>query len=176
VRDETEYYAVFMEGKKVGYVIQDRLVAEPNVITTMKTDVTISRLGMPVTMKTLSKNIETTKGIPLAFESVQELGGAKAKTVGIIDANGVVNVTTTSMGVEQKSTFEWPDGALMAEGLRLLNLKYGLKEGAKYTAKMFESTMMQAFDNQIEIGSKKDIDLLGTWMTSFACSDPSRRL
>ncbi len=161
VRDETEYYAVFMEGKKVGYVIQDRFVAEPNVITTMETDVTISRLGTSVTMKTLSKNIETTKGVPLAFESVQELGGAKAKTVGIIDANGMVNVTTTSMGVEQKSTFEWPDGALMAEGLRLLNLKYGLKEGAKYTAKMFESTMMQAFDNQIEIGSKKNIDLLG---------------
>ena len=160
-QDETEYYAVFMEGKKVGYVIQDRLVAEPNVITTMETDITISRLGMPVTMKTLSKNIETTEGIPLAFESVQELGGAKAKTVGIVDPNGMVNVTTSSMGVEQKSTLEWTEGALMAEGLRLLNLKHGLKEGAKYTAKMFESTMMQAFDNQIEIGGKKDIDLLG---------------
>lgn len=159
--DETEYYAVFMEGKKVGYVIQDRLVAEPNVITTMETDVTISRFGTAVTMRTISKNIETTEGIPIAFESVQNFGGAKAKTVGIIDANGTVNITTTAAGVEQKSTIQWPEGALMAEGLRLLNLKHGLKEGAKYDAKIFESTMMQGFDTQIEIGAKKDIDLLG---------------
>ena len=161
VRDETEYYAVFMEGKKVGYVTESRVVAEPNVITTMETDVTISRLGTSVTMKTLSKNIETTEGMPLAFESVQEFGGVKAKTIGVIDPNGTVSVSTVSMGVEQKSTFQWPEGALMAEGLRLLNAKYGLKEGAKYNAKIFESTMMQAFDNQIEIGGKKDIDLLG---------------
>ena len=160
-QDETEYYAVFMEGKKVGHVIQHRLVAEPNVITTMETDITISRLGTAVTMKILSKNIETTEGIPLAFESVQDFGGAPAKTIGIIDANGTVNVTTTAAGIEQKSTIEWPEGALMGEGLRLLTLKHGLKEGAKYTAKLFESTMMQAFGNQIEIGAKKDIDLLG---------------
>ncbi|HLB73300.1 MAG TPA: transglutaminase-like domain-containing protein [Sedimentisphaerales bacterium] len=161
VRDETEYYAVFMEGKKVGYVTEDRVVEEPNVITTMQTDITISRLGMAVTMKTLSKNIETAAGAPVGFESVQDLGGVEAKTVGLIDDKGMVNVATSSMGVEQKSTLQWPDGALMAEGLRLLNAKYGLKEGTKYTARIFESTMMQAFDNQIEIGGKKDIDLLG---------------
>ena len=161
IHDETEYYAVFMEGKKVGYVISDRLVAEPNVITAMETDVTISRLGTAVTMRTSSKNIETTEGVPLAFESVQEFGGTKAKTVGIIDANGTVNVTTTAAGVEQKSTIEWPEGALMAEGLRLLTLKHGLNEGAKYSAKVFETTMMQGFENEIEIGAKKDIDLLG---------------
>jgi hypothetical protein len=100
-------------------------------------------------------------GKPLAFESVQELSGMVIKVVGTLNEMGDVNLTTTSMGTEQKSTVEWPSGALMAEGLRLLELKKGLAEGLKYTTKVFNPTMMQAVETEIRIGAKQNIDLLG---------------
>ena len=43
------------------------------------------------------------------------------KVVGIVKDDGVVDVTSTSSGSQQKSTIPWPAGALMAEGLRLLS-------------------------------------------------------
>jgi len=49
----------------------------------------------------------------------------------------------------------------MAEGLRLLTLKKGLKEGLSYTVKIFSPTIMQALDAQIRIGPKRNVDMLG---------------
>jgi len=159
--DETEYFAVFMEGKKVGHAIQSRFVADGEVTTSEKASITISRADIPITINMTETCIETTDGKPLAFEAVQELSVMTMKVAGTLDANGVVNLTTTSMGAEQKSTLEWPSGALMAEGLRLLTLKKGLKEGSTYTVKIFSPGILQALEAHIQIGPKQNVDLLG---------------
>ena len=165
VSGETEYFAVFMEGKKVGYAIQSRTAADKKVTTTEKVSMTISRLNVPITINTTETSIETTDGEPLGFEAVQELSGMAMKIAGTVNKQGTVNLTTASMGAEQKSTFEWPEGAVMAEGLRLLQLKKGLKEGVKYTASVFSPSILQAIDAQIHIGPKRNVDLLGRVVT-----------
>lgn len=159
--NETDYFAVFMEGKKVGYAIHTRQAAAKKVTTTEKANMTMSRVGVPVTMTVTETSIETIDGRPLGFEAVQDFSMMTMKVVGEVNEQGTVNVTVTSMGAEQKSTLEWPSGALMAEGLRLLTLKKGLKEGLIYTAKIFSPSMMQAVDARIQIGPKRNIDLLG---------------
>ena len=60
--DEVEYLAVFTEGKKVGYLVQSRIVAGGKVTTSEKFNITISRAGAPVTMDATETSIETTKG------------------------------------------------------------------------------------------------------------------
>ena len=159
--NETEYFAVFMEGKKIGYAIHSRQVTAKKVTTTEKANMTMSRVGVPVTMTVTETSIETIDGTPLGFEAVQDFGMMAVKVVGTVNEQGTVNVTATSMGSEQKSTLEWPSGALMAEGLRLLTLKKGLREGLSYTAKIFSPSMMQALDARIRIGPKQNVDLLG---------------
>jgi hypothetical protein len=156
-----EYLAVFMEGKKVGHAVQSRVVADGKVTTSEKVSITISRGNIPVTIDMTETSIETTEGEPLAFEAVQELSGLPMKVAGTVNKQGIVNLTTTSMGVEQKGTLEWPSGAVMAEGLRLLTLKKGLTEGVSYTAKIFSPGVMQALDTQIRIGPRRNVDLLG---------------
>jgi len=158
---ETEYFAVFMAGKKVGHAVLSRVVDDGKVTTTEKVSIQVSRANVPVSINTTETSIETTDGKPLAFEAVQELSVMTMKVAGTVDANGVVNLTTTSMGAEQKSTLEWPSGAVMAEGLRLLTLKQGLKEGTTYTAKIFSPGILQALEAQIQIGPKQNVDLLG---------------
>jgi hypothetical protein len=161
VSGETEYFAVFMEGKKVGHAIQSRIVADGKVSTTEEVSITISRAGVPVTMNMAETSIETTDGRPLGFESVQNLGIMTMKVAGTVSTQGTAEVTVTSMGAEQKNTMEWPKGAVMAEGLRLLTLKKGLKEGVNYAVKIFSPGMLQALDARVSVGAKRNVDLLG---------------
>jgi hypothetical protein len=159
--DEKEYFAVFMEGKKVGHAIQSRVVSDGKVTTSEQVNLTISRGGVSMTIEMIETSIETTGGEPLGFEATQKLGSMAMKVTGRIDKQGMVTLTSSTMGAEQKSTLEWPQGALMAEGLRLMTLKKGLKEGTEYSVKIFSSGIMQAVDTKISIGPEQDIDLLG---------------
>lgn len=165
IQTEIEYYAVFMEGKKVGHAVESRIVSDGKVTTSEKAVITISRANVAVTVEMTETSIETTAGEPLGFEAIQQLGAMVMKVTGTVDKKGLVNVTNTSMGTEQKSTLEWPQGAVLAEGLRLQSLKKGLKEGTQYTIKIFSPGMLQSIDAQVRIGSKENVDLLGRIVT-----------
>ena len=163
--DEMEYFAVFMEGKKVGHAIGTRTVAGSNVTTSEQVSITISRGGISVTIEMKETSIETKSGEPLGFEVTHQLGAMAMKIAGQVDKQGNVSMTTTSMGTEQKSTIQWPQGAVMSEGLRLLTLKKGLKEGTQYSVKIFSPGIMQAVDTEISIGPEQNVDLLGRVVT-----------
>jgi hypothetical protein len=159
---ETQYLALFMEGKKVGHAIHTRTEAGGQVTTTDDASMTISRIGAAVTIRTVETAVETMAGKPVRFESVQQLAAlANMKVVGTVKDDGTVEVTSSSMGTEQKSAMQWPAGAVMAEGLRLLSLKQGLKAGTEYTADIFLGSLMQAVKTKVTVGEKKSIDLLG---------------
>jgi hypothetical protein len=160
--NETNYLAVFMEGKKVGHAIHTRAEAGGEVTTSDDVTITISRLGIPVTIQMTETSIETTTGKPLRFETVQQLGTlTMMKVAGTLKDDGTVDVTTSSAGTEQKSTMPWPAGAVMTEGLRLLSLQKGLKPGLEYTVDIFSPGVMQAVNAKTVIGEKKQVDLLG---------------
>jgi hypothetical protein len=155
--EETEYFAVFMEGKKVGHAVQNRVVTGGKVTTSIEFEVTLSRTGIPGSVQTKVVTIETIDGKPLGFELEQDMGSTVTKTIGTIDEHGTVKATTG----QQQIKFDWPSGAVMSEGMRLLHLKHGLEEGTGYSAKLFEPSMMQAVDVDVKIGPKQNVDLLG---------------
>jgi len=160
-QEETEYYALLMEGKKVGYAIHTRAVQDGKVATTDDVSVTISRLSIPVTVAMTETSVETPEGRPLSFKSVQQLGAMTMKVEGAVNPGGTVDLTTSSLGVQEKSKMDWPKGAIMAEGLRLLTLKGGLKPGAAYEANIFSPSIMQVINTKMTIGEKKEVDLFG---------------
>lgn len=158
---EEEYYAVFLEGAKVGHAIHSRALTGNRVTTSEMVNITMSRMGVEISMTMRETSVETTRGEPLGFAVEQDLGMMAMKSVGTVNADGTVTVRTPSMGTVQTSSFIWPRGAVMMEGLRRLVLRKGLKEGTSYTAKVFSPGIMQAVDSEIVIGAKEDIDLLG---------------
>ena len=159
---ETDYLAVFMEGKKVGHAVHTRTEAGGRVTTSDDVTITISRLGIPVTIQMTETSIETTAGKPLRFETAQQLGTlTMMKAAGTVKEDGTVDLTSYSAGAEQKSTMPWPAGAVMAEGLRLLSLQKGLQPGVEYTVDIFSPGAMMALNAKMSIGPKKDVDLLG---------------
>lgn len=157
----TDYLAVFMEGRKVGYAVQTRRVEDERVTTTQQVSITISRMGIPVTIEMTETTVETAAGKPLRFESVQNLGAMTMKVAGVVSDDGTVNITTSSLGMEQKSTMQWPKGAVMAEGLRLLTLEKGFKPGVEYSADLFNPGTQQAVTTRVAIKEKREVDLLG---------------
>ena len=66
------------------------------------------------------------------------------------------------MGSELKTEPNWPAGAVMAEGLRLLSLQKGLAEGTQYDAKVWVGAMMMAIDVHVVVGPRREVDVLGT--------------
>jgi len=162
---QPEYFAVFLEGEKVGHSIQNRQVADGKVTTTVEVAITISRMNIPVTITVSETCVETTDGKPIAFECIQNLGALTSKVSGRVDEKGVVNLTTRSMGAQDSRTFQWPSGAVMAEGLRLLQLDKRLRQGSKYSAKIFDASLMQVIEAHIEVGPKQQVDLLGRIVT-----------
>ncbi len=155
--EETEYFALFMEGKKVGYAIQSRDVEGDKVTTSVELKITLSRVGVSVSVQTKANTYETVDGKPLGFELEQALGMMVTKTTAIIDEQGKVKVKTG----QQELEFDWPDGALMSEGMRLLLLERGLAEGTTYIVKLFDPSMMQVVDVEVKVGSTQNVDLLG---------------
>ncbi|MBN1974734.1 MAG: transglutaminase domain-containing protein [Sedimentisphaerales bacterium] len=155
--DEIEYFALYMDKKKSGYAIQKRNVDAGIVKTSIELSLTVSRVGVSVSITTTSSTTETIDGKPLGFEIEQDLGLFATKTIGTIDENGKLVV----MEGAQKRVLDYPQGALMSEGMRLLHFKTGLKEGASYKAKMFEPSTMSAFDVEVNVGAKQQVDLLG---------------
>jgi len=158
---ETDYLAVFMEGKKIGHAVHTRTVAGGEVTTRDDVTITIRRLTIPVTVQMSEMSVETTAGKPLRFETVQQLGAMTMTVVGVVNDNGKVDVTSTSLGSEQKSTMTWPAGAVMAEGLRVLSLQKGLRPGTEYTVELFSPGVLQAVSAKVVVGERKPVDLLG---------------
>ncbi len=164
-RGETQYLAIFIDGQKAGYAVHNRVVSERTVRTTDTVMLTINRFDVPVTMNMVESSIETKEGRPLGFESIQDMSLMRTTMTGTVSQDGTVNVTSVTGQLEQTKTFDWPDGALMAEGLRLLQEKKGLAEGTQYSAKVFSPSTLQALDTKIRIGAKKQVDLLGKKVT-----------
>jgi len=155
-----DYYAVFMQGKKIGHAVEQRVVKGDKVYSSERMHMAISRMGVPISVDANETAVETLAGEPLSFAMKQQLSIMTTSVSGTVK-NGVVDVVSRSMGAEQKRTMPWPQGAVMMEGLRLLTLKKGLTPGTRYSAKVFTASLMQALDMQIVIGPKRDIDLMG---------------
>ena len=158
---EIEYAAVLLDGKKIGHVIHTRKVEGDQVCTSDEMNLNISRAGVTLKISTTETSIETLKGKPVGFEALQNITGMKQTAIGTINADGKVEVTITSMGIPQKKVIDWPEGAVMAEGMRLLEMDKTLVKGSSYNTRVFSPSLLSAIDASVEVGGKADVDLFG---------------
>ena len=65
------------------------------------------------------------------------MGIVMMKTEGTIGKDGIVRTQTTGMGAVGENTLVWPKGAVMAEGLRWIELEKKLKEARSQNLNVF---------------------------------------
>ena len=158
---EEEYYAIFVDGKKIGHSVMNRSVTGEEVTTTQNMNMSIVRGGVTLPIVMSEKYIETVKGEPLGFETVQDMSGMGMKISGRIMPSGKVKAVIEAMGSRQKQSLDYPAGALMLEGLDLLIKKKGLAEGTSYEVDVFSPTMLSAMKAKVRVGPLVEVDLLG---------------
>lgn len=158
---EKEYYALLVDNKKVGSVKSERTVDSGRVRTTETTRMSLGRAGVTINITVIDKSVETVDGKPISFKSIQDMGAMKVITSGRFLADGKVEITKNQMGSVSKNVIEVDPSASMVEGMRLLQEKKGLKEGTKYSAKLFVPSMLKAVDAEVHIGGTEKVDLFG---------------
>ncbi len=157
---KTEYMAILVGGQKLGHIENVRRVDGNTVVTSQRMVLTIKRMGMALRIEQSESSVESAGGEPLSFASTQNLGMTAQTTEGTIK-DGKVKVKVNSGQKVRETEAAWPEGALLSEGLRLLSISKGFKEGTRYTTKAFMPSLLKAADANMVIGAKKQVDLLG---------------
>jgi hypothetical protein len=162
---ETEYYAVLMEGHKIGHAVHVRDVQSGRVTTTEEVSMVIGRGDTSMAVRTVETCIETADGEPIGFAYTQDFSGMSQKMTGKVNELGKLEVAIMAAGMSQQQVIDWPSGAVMAEGMRLLELKKGLAEGVTYEAAIFSPALLSAVEAKVHVGPTANIDLFGRVLT-----------
>lgn len=157
---ETEYLAIMMQGQKIGHAVHTRSAEGSHVITSEEFTLTLGRGGQAVTVHSKETYIETADGKPLSFEMAMQPSGSENKTSGTI-TDGKIALSRQVMGATQNSVVDWPAGALMPEGMRLIEKQKGLAPGTHYELTTFRPDMLVSINMQVVVGSRQKVDLLG---------------
>jgi hypothetical protein len=156
--DDT-WMSVLLDGRKIGAMHTTRKVDGDRVITTQALDVQLDRAGTKVALATSETDTETRGGKPLAFESRTLISGTANVLRGSLRADGKFDVETQIGGAKQTRVVAWPQAALLAEGLRLANLRTGLAAGTHYRQIAFQPESLDAVEIESAVGANESIDL-----------------
>jgi hypothetical protein len=157
---EVRYFAVMMAGKKAGHRVLRREVRDGKVTTTDEATIGFTRLGTPMRVDIYEQHVETADGRPLGFKTRTKpslLGNIEAT----VDAQGKLHAAIATPRGVQRRVLDWPKGAVLSEGAHLAARRKGLKKGTKYTQKRFDCSVMTVSQEEVTIGAKRKIDLLG---------------
>ena len=157
---ETDYMAIMMQGQKIGHSIHKRCVENSHVITSEEFSMTLGRGGQAVSVHSKETYIETTDGKPLSFEITMQTSGIEQKTSGTIE-NGKIALTKQAMGTTQNLAADWPEGALMPEGMRLVQTQKGLTAGTQYELSTYRPEMAMPITIKVAVCKKQNVDLMG---------------
>ncbi len=157
---KTEYMAILMSGQKIGHAIHTRSVEDSHVITTEDFSMTLGRAGQTVKVNSKETHVETTEGEPVSFEAIMKTSGMEQKTSGTVK-NGKLTVSRVMFGQPTQQVIDWPQDALLMEGMRLFQLKRGLHAGDQFEVSIFRPEFMAGLKAQAVVGEKKQIDLFG---------------
>ena len=161
----TTYYAILLDGKKIGHTIRTRIVTDQHVTTTETMSFTMHRFETAMTIFASVEHRETPDGKPLAFKSVTRMPPMAPQMVEGVVTDGKIQATVTNGDQKRQVSADWPEGALLNEGLQLLQRRKGLQAGTTFTASLFQPDQMQAFPFRITVMEAESVDLFGRVVT-----------
>ncbi len=158
---DTTWYAVYLQGKKVGHMRATRRAEAGQVVTETAARFALGRGGVSMKISASDRAVETEDGQPLSFEARMNLGGMMEQVSRGTIRDGKLTLDVTAGGRKRTETREWPQGALLPEGFRLLTIRKGLAEGTTYSARVFDPASASMVDHDIRVGPREEVDLLG---------------
>ncbi|HXD84467.1 MAG TPA: transglutaminase-like domain-containing protein [Rudaea sp.] len=153
------WMSVLLDGRKIGHMHTTREIRDGSVITTQKMNVELDRAGVTVALSTAESDAETPVGEPLAFTSLTSVSGIASTIRGTRRGDGRFDVVSEVGGAKSTRIVDWPKGALLAEGLRLAELRAGLAPGTHFSELAFQVESLDAVQVDSSIGPRERVDL-----------------
>jgi hypothetical protein len=153
------WFRVLLDGRKIGSMHLTRSAETDRVITTQTLEVVLERLGTQLHLATRETDLETRTGQPLGFALETILSGSRSRTRGSVEPDGTVRIDSEVGGNRQTRHIVWPRGALLAEGLRLTELRSGLLPGSRFREYAFQVESQEAVPIDCTIGARERVDL-----------------
>ena len=162
--DET-WMSVRLAGRKIGHLLIQHERDGDRIVTTQSLTILLNRNGKSIPMSNMTRSVETLAGEPLGFASRTSMSAIDSTVDGNRQQDGSYRVISRVGGMEQASNLDWPQGALMAEGLRRTMLAQASHAGQHYQVRVFDQATQQAVPIQVEIVGDEQIELSGNTET-----------
>ncbi|MBS0557471.1 MAG: lasso peptide biosynthesis protein [Proteobacteria bacterium] len=153
------WMSVLLDGRKIGNMQITRQVRDGTVITTQKMQVQLDRAGVRVDLSTGESDAETAAGEPLAFTSRSAISGIASTVQGTRRGDGRFDVVSEVGGAKSTRVIDWPKGALLAEGLRLAELRAGMAAGTRFSELAFQPETLDAIAVESVVGPRERVEL-----------------
>jgi hypothetical protein len=155
---QQQWFSVMLDGRKIGSFENRRSVADSKVTTHQELSIEFDRAGTSILMQSAETTVESLAGEPLSFKTHSVMSGSESTVMGEIHGERL-RVRMRIAGEWQEREIEWPEGALLAEGLRLSSRKMPLKPGSQYQQLSFQPSGMEAVLVNSTIGALESVTL-----------------
>lgn len=161
---DQQYMAVFVQGKRVGYHRYLRKAFADSIVTTELMVFSVDAGEGTIEKLTVDETVETLDGQLIHFRHETAKGKRFFRLVGFRDGLKL-RVELASDKDSQQSIIDWEEGALMAEGRRLLAKEKGLQPGTTYRYPQFFKDSLTIGEVDVTVMGKKDVAILDETMS-----------
>ncbi|GIX33800.1 MAG: hypothetical protein KatS3mg125_1756 [Lysobacterales bacterium] len=140
--DEEFWYAIYLEGRKIGTAHAERRIDEEGGIRArMRMELAMERNGVRIGMATQEEHLESADGRPLALAGETIFGGQSLQRYEGEIRDGKLRLRLTGPAGESRRELVWPEGATLSEGLR--RALSGLEPGATAMLSLFVGDLLE---------------------------------
>lgn len=161
---DQRFMAVFVQGKRVGYYRSLRKAFPDSVVTTEFMTFSVDAGEGKLEKLSVDETVETSKGQLIHFRHETSKGPRYFRLTGNRDGL-MLNVSLSSNGQKQQNVINWPEGARMVEGRRLLAVENGLKPGTQYQFLQFFGDNLAIGEVNVSVIGDVEVDILDKKMT-----------
>lgn len=156
-----DWYALFVNGKKSGYLHERTVKSEEDDrtvwVTTSDMSMSMARGPTVITTETKSEIVEDEKGMVLRFTKVDTSSDLPKKTEGKVE-NGKIHLVQMGMA----RVIDYPKGAVGPAAVERLTLEKGFAPGTTYEVLTFDVDVLETgVTAEIEVGELEKKDVLG---------------
>ncbi|MEZ5461616.1 transglutaminase family protein [Dokdonella sp.] len=152
------WYSVLLDGRKIGTFESSRTVKADVVTTRQLLDIEFDRAGTGISMSSHETSEETLAGEPLRFSSTTRLSGSETRIDGELKGD-TLHLRVDNAAGSQERQMPWPEGALLAEGLRLASLRMPLQAGTTHRDLSFQPSNLSAVEVTSTVGKRETVSL-----------------
>jgi len=156
--DET-WLRVSLDGRKIGHVHTAREVSEGIVISRQTMRLGLERDGVVIELHSDEEVREAPDGQPLAFESRMSMAGSQSRASGKPAADGLWDIDLEQGEHRRSQRMPWPEGALLAEGQRLVDRSARREAGSSYRLLAFDVSSLQILEIDSRIVGREPVTL-----------------